>query len=181
MSNYLPHAERAEVIRTYARKYGIKCFIETGTNTGDTVAILLDEFDQIVTIEIDTDLTEEARQRFEGVYKVDCVNADSGEFLRLLVPTLTEPAIYWLDGHYCGGAVHPEIDTPIREELAAVLQSPPGSVILIDDARLFGSMEEHTEEYKDYPEINWVCHQAVQAGYEWLVEDDIIRITPCSK
>jgi hypothetical protein len=177
----LPHAERAEVIRSYARKYEIKHFIETGTNTGDTVAILLDEFDSIVTIEIDPDLTEFARERFGDHLKVNCVNADSGEFIRDMVPYLTEPVIYWLDGHFCGGAVHPEIDTPIREELIAALQSPPGSVILIDDARLFGSMEEHTEEYKDYPEINWVCYQAVQAGYEWLIEDDIIRITPCSR
>jgi hypothetical protein len=178
MSDYLPHAERAEVIRQYAREYGIRHFIESGTNTGDTVAILLEEFDNIVTIEIDPELTEFARERFADHPKVNCVNADSGEFIADMVPYLTEPVIYWLDGHFCGGSVRPEIDTPIREELTAALHSPAGSVILIDDARLFGGMDGHTEEYKDYPAIDWIADLVYTCELAFSVEDDIMRIVP---
>lgn len=178
MSDFLPHAERAEVIRHYGQEYGIKHFVETGTNTGDTVEILINDFERITTIEIDPKLTEFARERFEGHSQINCVCADSGEFLTGFVPYLTEPVIYWLDGHFCGGEVRGEIDTPIRVELTAALKSPEGSVILIDDARLFEGMQDHTEEYQDYPPVEWIEQEALRAGFIFQIEDDIMRLIP---
>jgi hypothetical protein len=51
-------------------------------------------------------------------------------------------------------------------------------VILIDDARLFGGMPEHTEEFKDYPDIDWVEYLGVREGFVFLLQNDIIRLTP---
>jgi hypothetical protein len=54
--------------------------------------------------------------------------------------SLVEPALFWLDGHYSGGVTaRGESDTPIYAELVHVLGSSHKNVIVIDDARCFGS------------------------------------------
>lgn len=175
---YLPAAERVEVIKNYAKLYNIRYFIETGTSEGETVAALLGEFDHITTIEIDRDLHLQATIRFAGCTSVSCLLGDSALVLPEVVASHIEPVIFWLDGHYCGGPGRGEIDTPIVEEVRAALQAPTGSVILIDDARLFGGMPEHTEEFKDYPHVNWVKETVEAVGYSYWLNDDIIRLTP---
>jgi hypothetical protein len=177
MVTYLPANERVEIIRSYARQYNTRVFIETGTSIGDTVAALVNEFDVLNTIEIDPGLYRDARSRFARYAHVNCLLGDSGIWLCDLVPYLVDPVLFWLDGHYCGGPGRGEIDTPIRTELIWALQAPPGSVILIDDARLFEGMSEHTEEFKDYPSIHWVEAVAAECNYNLLIQDDIMRLT----
>lgn len=177
---YLPAEERREIIRQYAKSLDIKTFIETGTADGGTVAALLDTFETIITIELDDYLFTKALTRFAINKNVVCVNGDSGQWLTEFMKIKPiEPIIFWLDGHYCGGA-RGDIDTPIRAELLAAVKAPAGSVILIDDARLFGEMPEHTEEFKDYPTITWVQQIAKAHGFNWELQDDIMRLTPTS-
>lgn len=172
--------EKAAVIRAYAQRYGIDLFVETGTSVGATVAALVNDFTSIITIEIDPETCSRARDRFSSSPNVNCICADSGVALHQLLPHFHEPVLFWLDGHYSGpGTGRGKIDTPIVSELEAALQAPHGSVILIDDARLFGGMEEHTEEFADYPDIAWVFDTAAEYEYEGSLEDDIIRFTPC--
>ena len=178
MTEPLSHFERVGVIRSYAKQYGIRNFVESGTAEGFTISHLIDDFDWLTTIEIDKGLCEAARERFKEHSKVCCVNADSGEFLKSLVPYMSKPTLFWLDGHYCGGSGRGEIDTPIVEELESVLSAPEGSVILIDDARLFKGGEDHTEEFKDYPSLDYIQYRSSLGGYDTLVFDDIMRLTP---
>lgn len=179
MTEPLPHIERVKVIRSYAEEFGLRNFVETGTAEGFTMANLIDDFDWLTTVEIDKGLCLAARERFKDHAKVCCVNADSGQFLKSLVPYMVKPTLFWLDGHYCGGPGRGDVDTPIASELCAVLQAPRGSVILIDDARLFDGMEDHTEEFSDYPHWQWVERMADICDYACIIEDDIFRLTPC--
>ncbi len=66
---------------------------------------------------------------------------NSAEKLREILADLSEPALFWLDGHYSGGdTARGTLDTPILQELDLILQQPdPGHVLLIDDARCFGT------------------------------------------
>lgn len=178
---YMPMEQRREVILGYAVQGGCRIFVETGTADGSTTAAMIPHFDQLYTIEIDEQLYLNAVQQFnqyEG--KVGCIWGDSGDRLPDLMPQLTGPTLFWLDGHYCGGATRGTLDTPVVSELETVLaKAPEGSIILVDDARIFGGMEEEgLEGYTGYPEINYVAYLASAAGRNFLVQDDIIRITP---
>lgn len=172
---FLPAAERVEIIRKYQQEYRTKWFLETGTAFGDTTAALLDEFETLITIELDPALHAQAVERFKPYRHVACMQGDSGQLLRRML--INETTLFWLDGHYCGGA-RGSIDTPIREELEGAVLAPHGSVILIDDARLFGGMSHHTEEFADYPDLEWVAEYCVDHGYIVQVADDIIRCVP---
>ena len=98
-----------------------------------------------------------------------------------IIEELAEPALLWLDGHYSGpGSAHGDLDTPIRAELEAAVLAPHGSVILIDDARIFDGQPEHDDEphYHDYPSLEWVQEVAWSHGFNYELKDDIVRLVP---
>jgi hypothetical protein len=55
---------------------------------------------------------------------------------------LREPALFWLDAHYCGpGSARGPLDSPIARELEALEAHPVrGHVVLIDDMRYFSGI-----------------------------------------
>lgn len=171
---YLTHEQRREVLRSYGKRYGARVFIETGTAGGDTPAALMGDFERLYTIEVGRGVYEAARKRFAGT-NVTCLCGDSGQRLGNVLAEVDEPALLWLDGHYCGGD-RAEKDTPILEELATIFATGVRHVILIDDARLFEGMSHFGEH--DWPHIDSVRQMAEQHGYAFEVFDDIVRLTP---
>jgi hypothetical protein len=166
---------KAQIIRSYAAKYKIRTFIETGTFFGDMIDILQNYFDALATIELDPKLAAKARQRFQTSPKITVVQGDSGEKLSETLATLNEPALFWLDGHYSGGVTAKgNVDTPIIAELAHLFSTPRRNhVILIDDARLFGTAP-------DYPSLEKIgaLLESHRPGWQMSVETDIIRLEP---
>ena len=179
---YMEMGDRRQVIINYARDYNIRCFVETGTADGSTTDALIPHFDELYTVEIDEGMATHARLLFANEPKVHCFMGDSGVWLYDMVKQLqvdNTPAIFWLDGHYCGGPTRGATDSPVIEELGACWDAPVGSVILIDDARIFGGgLEEGLEGYTGYPDMSWVKWAAEEHGLHYHMQDDIIRITP---
>ncbi|MCZ7616643.1 MAG: hypothetical protein M5T52_24530 [Ignavibacteriaceae bacterium] len=84
---------------------------------------------------------------------MEIINGDSGKLLKQLVAKISDPAIFWLDGHYSGfETAKGDIETPIKQELGAILNSELNHIILIDDARLFIGQNDYPtiEELKKY-------------------------------
>lgn len=162
-------------MRDYAQRYGLRVFIETGTSVGDTPWALMDVFTTIYTIEVGESLWLEATKRFRGT-NVICFHGDSAEILPVLLHEyVRQPALLWLDGHFCGDA-RADKDTPIIEELEAIFATNLPHVVLIDDARLFEGMSHFGEH--DWPHVDQVKTMAADHGYTYEVADDIIRLTP---
>lgn len=175
---FLPSAERIEVLRSYARSYRPRYFIETGTCHGDTPAALADEFEQLFTIELSATFYAAAQRRFKDT-NVLCLIGDSAEVLPEVLAELDGPALIWLDGHWSGGnTARGSIDTPVVAELEAIFAAAHRHIVVIDDARLFGGMTHHTEEFADYPDVEWITELATEHGYMTMVSDDMIRLTP---
>jgi hypothetical protein len=169
-----PPEVKKRVLLSYARDFGLRTFIETGTFLGDTTAAVRPHVDRVVTIEISSDLAEQARTRFASHTNVQVLEGDSGKLLPAILDELREPALFWLDGHYSGGiTARGDEDTPVRTELHAILEHPVRKhVILIDDARDFRGGA--------YPTVGEVAEivRSHPSGYDFDVRDDIIRLTP---
>lgn len=185
MSEYMPIEARRHVILDYANEYNIRVFVETGTADASTTNFMVPYFDELYTVEIDEGLYNRARLIFENASKVHCFLGDSGVWMESMVKHLTTyntTAIFWLDGHYCGGPTRGTTDSPVMNELAYVAWAPKGSVVLIDDARIFGGGTaeggDNGENYTGYPHLNWVRNYAKQFGFKFELKDDIIRLTP---
>jgi len=168
-----PHAFKQLTIEGYRRAFRLASLVETGTYAGDTVEAQRKRFRKVVSIELSPDLYRAALARFANRQNVMLLEGDSADLMESVVAQLEGPALFWLDGHYSTGiTAHGNLDTPVQRELEIILASADDHVILVDDARCFGS--------GDYPTLD-----AVQAlvgrlrpGWTCHVEDDIIRIHP---
>jgi hypothetical protein len=86
--------------------------------------------------------------------------------------------LFWLDGHFSGGiTAQGEVSTPICDEVLAVAkQCPVRFVVLIDDARSFGSEVGYPSPDQFREQISaWLPGAIVS------VENDIIAIVPAEK
>lgn len=173
---FLPPEQRRRILRDYGKKFELRMFVETGTANGDTPWALRKDFSRLWTIEVGEAQYKAAVHRFAGT-NVTCLHGDSAKHLpRVLEELGGTPALFWLDGHACGGD-RAEKDTPILEELEAIFATGTRHVILVDDARLFKGMPHYGEW--DWPPIQDVRDRAEAAGYTFEVRDDIIRLVPC--
>lgn len=119
-----------------ARRPDQHIFVETGTNTGTTLASVRNSFKKLYSIELDSDLYARAQEKFAGDTNVMLVYGDSARQLPPIVAVLTEPTLFWLDAH-AGGAIT-TANSPIVAELESIFNHPIKThTILIDDARKF--------------------------------------------
>jgi hypothetical protein len=134
------HRIKERAILRFASKHAVRQLVETGTYLGEMVEAMRGHFSRIYSIELSADLAVAAKKRFAHDTSVEIIQGDSGKVLERLVPKLDSKALFWLDGHYSGGVTAlGDAVTPIQAELGHILASPLHHVILIDDARLFGS------------------------------------------
>jgi len=169
-----PHVVKQRIIKEYQQRYKYSTFIETGTYLGDMVEAQKSSFKKLISIELSSELYLKARNRFKNDSNVLIVQGDSGKQLPEILRTLTEPAIFWLDGHYSEGkTAKGDKDCPIFEELDAILgHSIYAHVILIDDARYFVGKG-------DYPQVEALAEYILgkNQNYKMEVKHDIIRFT----
>lgn len=168
-----PHAFKQLTIEGYRRTFRLATLVETGTYEGDTVEAQRKRFRKVVSIELSPELYRAALARFANRQNVTLLEGDSADLMESVVARLEEPALFWLDGHYSAGiTAHGSLDTPVQRELEIILASADNHVILVDDARCFGS--------GDYPTLDAVQALVGRLRPDWtcVVEDDIIRIHP---
>lgn len=120
-------------------------FVETGTYIGETVDMVLKTklFKTIHTIELNESLYNDAVAKYKNDKSVKVWHGDSIDSLKEIVPTLAEPATFWLDAHASGDLVGGKSGgSPVLDELDIIASSPIKThTIIIDDCRLFGSAE----------------------------------------
>lgn len=169
-----PHLFKQQTIAAYGKQYGLKNLVETGTYLGEMVEAQKNIFAKIYSIELSEKLFRKAVQKFKAFNHIYLLQGDSGKVLSTLMPSLTGPALFWLDGHYSGGITAlADKECPVPEELETILASPLSHVILIDDARLFNGT-------KSYPTIAEIKKMLQRKGknMDVTVADDIIRLVP---
>jgi hypothetical protein len=168
-----PHFIKQRIIKNYAKKYSLKVFIETGTYLGETVMSVRNKFSKIFSIELNKPLFERATNLFINNSHIKILQGDSSIVLSSILPTINEPALFWLDGHYSAGITSKgNLNTPILKELESILNHKiKNHVILIDDARCFIGKD-------DYPTITELelFVKNINQKISFEVNNDIIRI-----
>ena len=170
-----PHAIKQQNLLHYATTYNLNILVETGTFNGDMVEAMKNYFDEIYSVELSQSLFNKAKIRFKSQKNVFLIHGDSGDELRTITQRIDKPTLFWLDGHYSGGETAlGEKDTPVLEELNCILDSSAlKHVIIIDDARLFGS----DLSYPTIEELKNVV-TSKRNDLDITIDDDSIRITP---
>lgn len=172
-----PHSIKQRNLLDYQERFGLKILVETGTFKGDMVAAMKDAFDKVYSVELAETFYRGAVERFRSDSNVRILQGDSGKVFGDLVPELSEPTLFWLDGHYSAGeTARGDKDTPVMEELGHIFaRDGLKCVILIDDARCFEGESEQV-----YPSMDELTAFVASHRPDWEVEvdTDCIRITP---
>ncbi|MDE3171333.1 MAG: hypothetical protein KGL75_14425 [Acidobacteriota bacterium] len=132
-----PHLVKQRAVREYARQYGLRTLIETGTYYGEMIAAVKDQFERLFSIEFDPELARRAARRFASDPRVHILEGDSQKLLPELLTTISEPALFWLDAGYWGWTNLARDPARLSTEVEAALSHPVhGHVVLMDDARM---------------------------------------------
>ncbi len=149
-------------------------WIETGTASGDTTAILAKFSPRVITIEPEPNFHAAAQNRFRDQSNVELICGLSETAFPKLMEDINGDVCFWLDGHYSGSTTfQAETDTPITVELQAIEQnlSRLGRVsVLIDDVRCF---DPDLPGFQDYPSLDYLVDWARNVGLKWHIEQDI--------
>ncbi len=170
-----PHIVKQLALKESLNSSGVRILVETGTFRGDMVEAMRRHVDRIFSIELSETFAQRAVDRFRNASNVEIISGDSGEELRKLVPRLSGPTLFWLDGHYSGGTTaHGAEATPIFAELETVLKAEQRRhIVVIDDARCFGT----DPAYPTLAELEQFVY-SLRHDVRMTVQDDLIRILP---
>lgn len=166
------HTIPLHLVDRVQQEHNLRVFIETGTYLGLTVEQVVDQFDDVYTIELDPKLVADARWKFQDCPNVHVLEGDSGQRLAQLFvafPTLTTDrrALLWLDAHYSGGVTAlTDKRTPILAELDALHRTRNDHVLMIDDLADFNG--EH-----GYPTLDGLVQRIKEVNRDYNINIDM--------
>jgi hypothetical protein len=169
-----PHLLKQHTVRDYAQRYGLRVLVETGTYYGEMVVAMKNRFDEIYSVEFDSQLAQRAAKKFSRWPHIHILEGDSQKVVPELLKSLQQPTLFWLDAGYYGWAGLHGNEQRLTSELEAILShSIQQHVILMDDARgLNGQNGSPTvPELKKRIETEF-------PGRSFEVKYDILRIVP---
>lgn len=165
---------------------GATCFIETGTYLGNTARAMRSIFDQVITIELSTELHAAAALRFITDTGVRLLHGNSAEkMVEALSYVGSARAIIWLDAHWSGGnTAKASENTPILAELNAIRDGGDAdAVILVDDISYFwdvaAGFRAH-DSISGYPKIGLLISELsrLNPDFEIFVNGDVLVAIP---
>jgi len=168
-----PHSFKISVVKQYASRFKSQVLIETGTYLGETIEACKRNFQKLISIELDQKLYENAVHKFKNEPNISIYQGDSGDVLENVLVNITQPCLFWLDGHYSEGfTAKGKLNTPIINELKHIFHHPnKNHVILIDDARCFTG----EDDYPDIASLKAIINK-YDPDLQFSVANDIIRI-----
>ncbi len=167
-----PHVVKQRAIKHYQRRFGLNVFVETGTYLGEMVEAVKSSFKEVYSVELSRELCEQARVKFAADKNVHIIEGDSADVMPEILSKISEPALFWLDGHFSGGiTAQGLLDYPIIKELEHIRQhAVKEHVILVDDARLFLGTPNAPAKEQVVESI-----KAINPAYIVEERDDVIR------
>lgn len=170
----LPTILKRRVIASYAHRYKLRTFVESGTYLGATVAFMRRYCPHVYSIEFQPHLAEAAQKRFAHDPAIRILQGDGSNRMPQIVAELQEPALFWLDGHFAAGTARDgEVACPTLQEISAALGDTRYShVLLVDDAREFKGKG-------GYPTLDALQQFIRSARPDVAIEvrNDIVRVT----
>lgn len=169
------HVNKIEKILSAKILFDIDFFLETGTYIGITTNYVQKYFSRVYSIELSKELANEAQKYFKNKKNVSIIQGDSGLLLEGIIKGNNSRKLFWLDTHYSAGITATSVDfgdTPISKEIEEILKYwIVGSVILIDDARLFDGQN-------NYPTVSDLTNFVIgkNLGLKVFVNKDIIHV-----
>jgi len=171
-----------KLVNLIKNHYSIELFIETGTFKGQTSSWAAGAFRNVITVENSKELFDEAVKNLAPLNNLRCLYGNSAIVLQKILADINEPALFWLDAHWCGGPTHNHADLfPLLEEIKVVKQSAFNHIIMIDDARFFLKPPPAPQDPDTWPGLKEITELLnLDKDYFTFVSEDVIVSMPVS-
>ena len=128
----------------------ISVFIETGTLEAANVVNLTTAFGQLHSIELSHRLYRAAVRRFgrQTRFGINFHHGDSAVVLPALLRRVQQPAVMYLDGHYCMYPFTAAARYPLWAELATIATRPYREIVIVDDVHTFDTERPELEAHE---------------------------------
>ena len=114
-------------------------YIETGTYLGDGIKSVLNNYENVHSIELSEKWYLHNVEQFKNNSNVKMYLGDSKKVLPELLNNINEPITIFLDAHYSGGTTAlGDEEVPLLFELEILKNREYDDIIIIDDCRLLG-------------------------------------------
>ena len=135
--------------------------VETGTLFGDSTKIMAKFFKNVKTIELSSDLYNNAKLNLSKYLNIECICGDSATILKTLCPKIKTNTVFFLDAHWSGNSkvdwknsiwngygidtacknnnpLDPINQVPLHEEILSIVNNfKENAIIYIDDMDKF--------------------------------------------
>lgn len=124
------------------KKFDITTVIELGSAVGGTTRWFCENFDKVITIEIEEQYRNVCLQRIAGYKNVESLLGSTLDVLPGVLDELTGNIIFFIDSHWGG-------DNPLPEELEIINKSGFRPVLAIHDFKVPGNPDLGFDKYGD--------------------------------
>ena len=147
-------------------KWRIEDFVETGTLVGHTAEWAAEHFKRVVTVELDMAQYHKIAPDLVARHPNIEAFCDASELFLGGLSLNYQDVLFWLDAHT-------NENCPVMEEISIINRSHKTHVILVDDARLFGTLPA----WPTKEEVVWLL---INGGRRTVREvDDVLVAEPC--
>ncbi len=173
-----------ELVLLLKQNLNVSTFVETGTFKGGTAAWASNHFERVITIENSKIYFDEATNSYKHLQNIKFLFGDSRAVLKNVLHKLRDPAIFWLDAHWCSMYSYGSNDQcPIIDEINIIHSSGIKHCIFIDDARLFLSPPPLPNKTGQWPTIDQICSNIQLSclkseAYYIVIFEDVIMAVP---
>jgi hypothetical protein len=156
-----------------------KQYIETGTYLGNGIKDVLNNYENIHSIELADKWYQYNIEQFRNYSNVKIYFGDSKKILPELLDNINEPVTIYLDAHYSGGTTaFGEEEVPLLYELQILKNRNYNDIIIIDDCRLLGKTGicGAGENVPIYPTMTYDWTGITENSIVNLMKDDYILL-----
>jgi hypothetical protein len=161
-------------------QFSLEVFVETGTFRGKTSIWASGIFKEVYTIENSRELFESVSESLLRFKNIHPLFGNSAVQLGKIVSEIKQPAIFWLDAHWCGGATYGNAEPcPLLDEIRIIKQSGYNHIIMIDDARFFLKPPPRPQNADLWPGLKEILNLLNRdESYFTFVSEDVIVALP---
>ena len=154
-------------------------YIETGTYLGNGIKDVLNNYENIHSIELADNWYHYNVEQFKNNCNVKMYLGDSKKILPELLNYIKEPITIYLDAHYSGGTTaFGEEEVPLLYELEILKKREYDDIIIIDDCRLLGKTGicGAGDNHPVYPTMTYDWTGITKNNIMTLMKDDYILL-----
>jgi len=154
-------------------------YIETGTYLGDGIKCVINNYQNIHSIELSEKWYSYNVEQFKDCSNVNMYLGDSKKVLPDLLNDIREPVTIYLDAHYSGGTTaFGDEEVPLLFELEILKNRQYNDIIIIDDCRLLGKSGicGAGDNHPIYPTMRYDWSNISENGIINLMKEDYILL-----